>query len=725
MKKFTLDLGHLSALRRRRGIRRLAIAALSAGFFFPNGSATMQSSSPDAQQNAAPLANTLLISEFRLRGSAGTTDEFIELYNNSSSGHTVAAASGTGYGVAASDGSLRCSVPNGTFFPARSHFLCVNTGGYSLTNYPAGNGTTATGDATYTTGIPDNIGIAVFNNNSGGASWNLANRFDAIGSTSEANTLYREGAGYPPLSATSVEQTVYRALDPITGLPVDTDNNATDLVFATTTGQQLGAGQRLGAAGPQNLGSPIFAGNSFSANLLDTSKALSMLPNRVRDTTSDPGNNSQHGTVSIRRRFRNETGANISRLRFRIEDISTFPAPLGTADLRFRSSTLVVVAAINDAATCAATGSPSTPPCTVSVQGTTIETPPAQALSGGFNTSISAGTVTLGTPLANNASINLQFLFGVQAQGAYHIEFQLEALPISGTRFRVSGNTLSPTATSDTLNRVADYDGDGKTDLSVFRPSTGVWTLRRSTAGETGLAWGISTDKITPADFDGDAKTDVAVYRPSEGRWYIFNSATSSFTSIIWGASTDIPAPGDYDGDGRADASIFRPSDGNWWLNRTTAGSLTTQFGQNGDVPTVGDYDRDGKSDIGIFRPSNGLWFIRRSLVGDLGFQFGLGTDKVAQADYDGDGRTDIAVYRPSTGQWFIANSGTPTFQTIVFGAPTDIPVPGDYDGDGRADIAIFRPSDGNWWLSRTTAGQTTIQFGQNGDRPTPNAFGN
>ena len=111
------------------------------------------------------------------------------------------AASGTGYGVAASDGTTRCSIPNGTVIPARGHYLCVNSVAYSLGAYPAGNGTTATGDATYTTDIPDNAGIALFNNNTGGGNYILANRLDAVGSTSEANTLYKEGTGYPGADA--------------------------------------------------------------------------------------------------------------------------------------------------------------------------------------------------------------------------------------------------------------------------------------------------------------------------------------------------------------------------------------------------------------------------------------------------------------------------------------------------------------------------------------------
>ena len=125
----------------------------------------------------------------------------MEIYNNTNASHTVTAASGTGYGIAASDGVTRCSIPNGIVIPARGHYLCVNSVGYSLASYPAGNGTTATGNATYTTDIPDNAGIAIFNNNSGGGSYSLANRIDAVGSTSEANTTLQRGLGVPGANA--------------------------------------------------------------------------------------------------------------------------------------------------------------------------------------------------------------------------------------------------------------------------------------------------------------------------------------------------------------------------------------------------------------------------------------------------------------------------------------------------------------------------------------------
>ena len=387
---------------------------------------------PDVALAQTATAGQIIISEFRVRGPNGANDEFIELYNASGADHTVTALSGSGYGIAASDGTTRCSIPNGTVIPSRGHYLCVNSVGYSLASYPAGNGTTATGDATYTTDIADNAGIAVFNNNSAGGSYVLANRLDAVGSTSEANTLYKEGTGYPALTPFSIDYAFYRddcgksgSITTMgacsTDLPKDTGNNAADFIFVDTNGTSAGAGQRLGAPGPQNLSSPIQRNASFSAALLDSCGSSSAPPNRVRDFTSDPANNSTFGTLDMRRTFTNNTGGNVTRLRFRIIDVTTFPAPSGIADLRPRTSTAVVVTV--DRAPCGSGTS------NVTVQGTTLEQPPSQPNGSGFNGSLSAGTITLATPLANGASIDLRFLLGLQQTGNFKLYLNIEALP--------------------------------------------------------------------------------------------------------------------------------------------------------------------------------------------------------------------------------------------------------------------------------------------------------
>jgi hypothetical protein len=378
----------------------------------------------------AAAAGQLLISEFRVRGPNGANDEFIEIYNNSGADHTVAGA-GTGYGIAASDGVARCVIPNGTVIPNRGHYLCVNSVGYSLASYPAGNGTTATGDATYTTDIPDNAGIAIFNT-SVAVDFILANRLDAVGSTSEANTLYKEGTGYPALTPFSINYSFYRdmcgkggsitTMGPCTiSTPQDTDNNAADFVFVDTNGTSAGAGQRLGAPNPENLSSPIQRNASFGTALLDTCAGDASPPNRVRDFTSDPANNSTFGTLDIRRTFTNNTGGNVTRLRFHVIDLTTFPAPSGFADLRPRTSTAVVVTV-------------DRPPCgsgtsNVSVQGTTLEQPPSQLNGGGFGSTFSAGTVTLATPIANGATLDLRFLLGIQQTGNFKLYVNIEALP--------------------------------------------------------------------------------------------------------------------------------------------------------------------------------------------------------------------------------------------------------------------------------------------------------
>jgi len=261
----------------------------------------------------------------------------------------------------------------------------------------------------------------------------------------------------------------------------------------------------------------------------------------------------------------------------------------------------------------------------------------------------------------------------------------------------------------------ADFDGDGKSDVSVFRPSNGAWYLNQSTNGFTGLQFGVSTDKMVPADYDGDGKTDIAVYRG--GTWYLQRSQLG-FTGVSFGESSDIPQPADYDGDGKADQAVFRPSTGAWYLLQSTAGFTGIQFGQSGDKPVAADYDGDGKTDVAVNR--NGIWYIQRSQLGFTGVSFGEANDTPTPADYDGDGKADIAVFRPSNGTWYL-NRTQLGFTGIQFGAAGDLPVAADYDGDGKADTAVFR--NGAWYLNRTQAGFTGISFGADTDKPVPNAF--
>lgn len=474
----------------------------------------------------------LIISEFRVRGPNGMQDEFIELYNNSGADHTVAGG-GTGYAVAASDGIARCVVPNGTVVPNRGHYLCVNSAAYSLPSYPAGNGTTATGDATYTTDIPDNAGIAVFNS-SVNANFTLANRLDAVGSTSEANTLYREGTGYPALTPFSINYSFYRdtcgKAGSITtfgecplGVPVaDTNNNAADFIFVDTNGTSAGAGQRLGAPGPQNLSSPTAGATGVTAVDLDSTVVATAAPNRVGDFTSDPANNSTFGTIDVRKRIVNNTGGALTRLRFRIDDLTTFPAPSGFADLRPRTSTLVVVSGINDAATCLASNGVATTPCTVNVQGTTLEQPPSQPNGGGFNSSFSVGTVTLATPLANGASVNVRLLFGVQQTSCFKFGISAETLPNGGfgQPIVVEGSALtSASCTNPTVLSVVRADGNptnaAEVDYTVTFDSavTGVDAADFSLA-TTGSIAGASVTNVAGS---GDTYTVTVATGTGEG----------------------------------------------------------------------------------------------------------------------------------------------------------------------------------------------------------------
>ncbi len=390
--------------------------------------------------DAAPAAvGDLLISEFRLTGPAGTSNEFIELYNNTDSGLTVGATDGSsGYAVATAsnstlnDGSptIRFVIPNGTVIPPRGHFLAVNSTISGTAPVPRGAGVSA--DITYFGDIPENDGIAIFNT-SNPAVFSLPTRLDAVGSASMVNTLYKEGTGYAPIGAGSIDYSFYRdecgkggsiptfGPCPSAGAVVDTDNNASDFIFVDTNGTSAGAGQRLGAPGAQGLASPIQRNLLITPSLVDPCLSGSAAPNRVRDFTSDPANNSTFGTLDIRRTFLNNTGSDMTQLRFRVIDITTFPAPAGIADLRPRTSSDT---SANVSLEGCASGT-----TTITVNGTILDQPPSQPNGGGFNSTLSAGTITLGTPLPDGATISVRFLLGIQQTGSFKFFINIEALP--------------------------------------------------------------------------------------------------------------------------------------------------------------------------------------------------------------------------------------------------------------------------------------------------------
>jgi hypothetical protein len=372
-------------------------------------------------------AGNLIISEFRLRGPGSPRDEFVELYNPSEESVTVNTADGsTGWMLAYSaDGTTPVPlavIPNGTTIPARGHYLVTNNttntganGPYSLNAYPSVAVRASDGDASWSADIPDNSGLAVFRT-ALAANFNATTRMDSVGFTTQAPGLFKEGAGLPPLSTTAAdyasEHTVFRSL--ATGRPRDTENNAADFVFANAAGTDLGMGARVGAPGPQNVHSPVQRNDRVKAGLIDPLVSFAAAPNTVRRQCADAGveecvaGRSDAGTFSIRRRWTNNTGADVTTLRFRLVELTSGPAPAGTAILRPITSGQVTGVAVT-------AGGP------VTIEGTTLQTPPAQAGGGGQNSSLAAGTVTLDAPLAPGASVNLQFLLGVVQPGAYRI----------------------------------------------------------------------------------------------------------------------------------------------------------------------------------------------------------------------------------------------------------------------------------------------------------------
>ena len=205
-------------------------------------------------------------------------------------------------------------------------------------------------------------------------------------------------------------------------------------------------------------------------------------------------------------------------------------------------------------------------------------------------------------------------------------QFPFPAVPTNGSNVALS--TFNGVAADGTwkLYVFDDYPAqpaDGEFVLPHF--SCG-WSIDITTSGGgPTTTLGGSTTTVAPtttttappsepvppvADFDGDGDTDVSVFRPASGYWFVSGGSTTSF-----GTTGDIPVPGDYDGDGDTDVAVYRPSSGYWFVQ----GGGITKFGTSGDIPVPGDYDGDGDTDMAVFRPSTGYWFVNGGPIVSFG----------------------------------------------------------------------------------------------------------
>ncbi len=322
----------------------------------------------------------------------------------------------------------------------------------------------------------------------------------------------------------------------------------------------------------------------------------------------------------------------------------------------------------------------------------------------------------------------------------------------TGDRFDV----LATAETSAVSDAPGDFNGDGKTDFSIVRPGPGggsgtlTWWIRLNGPNTySGTEWGFNSDFIVPADFDGDGKDDIAIWRSQTGNsgFWIIKSSDNTFSFVHIGQPGDDPlVVADYTGDGVDDPAIYRAGAGNsqsfFWYS-PSSGPFVGQFaglpwGMGGDTALIGDYNGDGVADFTVARVEGNasvVYTMFGTVDGSPGeitsTIWGLPNDFYVPGDYDGDGKTDLAVTRwvgPVIRWIYLPSSGAPIAYIPWGSNATDLEVHGDYDGDGITDLAVWRaperdnpaPLDGYFIVRLSTGGVLYEHWGGLfGDSPT------
>jgi phage baseplate assembly protein gpV len=277
----------------------------------------------------------------------------------------------------------------------------------------------------------------------------------------------------------------------------------------------------------------------------------------------------------------------------------------------------------------------------------------------------------------------------------------------------------------------ADFDGNGRSDVTIYRQGAWLFFDRATGAYTHGVFTGQPGNCIpAPADYDGDGHADLVQF--CADRFHFYDLAGDLTKTIVTGGDgTDLPVPADYDGDGRADLTVFRH--GAWLSFDTASGAFVHGVWTGEPVPFVGprsvpvaaDFDGDGRADFSVY--AGGAWHFYNP---DGSYRRGIWTGAVAgdlavPGDHDGDGIADVVVWRAGAWIWFDRDTGLyDAARSVWTGAPpnfvpgTPLPAPLDVDGDGRLDLAVY--SGGPWhFFQRDGAYAGGVWCGAiSGDRP-------
>ena len=284
-----------------------------------------------------------------------------------------------------------------------------------------------------------------------------------------------------------------------------------------------------------------------------------------------------------------------------------------------------------------------------------------------------------------------------------------------------------------------DYDGDGKTDLAVYRPSTGTWSIVSRRAASFARPWRRSGASAAtcrcPATTTATARptSRSTGRRPASGS--ILTSSTDFTTSAVvplgrWPPTS--PVPGDYDGDGKTDIAVFRPSTGQWYVLTSSTelhdAVADRTWGVGDRHPGAGRLRRRRQDrHRGLSGPRPATWYILQSSTTarrSSRMRGAARTDMPVPGDYDGDGKTDLAVFRPSTGEWFIADveHGLRARHAIRGAAAATSRCPATTTATARPTSRSSGRRPGQWYIATSSTDRRRALVGQRGARRHPGA---